>query len=106
MNWPHETVNRVLPATAEHWVCFFGTLFAEIEQAGDQLAKLSVNYTMGDYKKPIECRHYPLCQGLQTVSRGIPPSFSGTHAIVLQKEAESICSECHDFDPKNMAEVA
>ena len=66
----------------------------------------AVSHVMGEHRKPIECRHYPLCQGLQTVSRDIPASFSGTHAIVLQREAESICGHCHDFEPKDMAGVA
>jgi hypothetical protein len=61
---------------------------------------------MGDHRKPIECIHYPLCQDLETVSRDIPTSFSGMHAIVMQREAESICSECHDFQAKDMAGAA
>jgi hypothetical protein len=61
---------------------------------------------MGDYKKPIDCRHYPICQDLETVSRDIPASFSGIHAIVMQREAESICDKCHDFEPKDLAGAA
>jgi hypothetical protein len=61
---------------------------------------------MGDHRKPIECIHYPLCQDLETVSRDIPPSFAGMHAIVIQREAEPICSECHDFQAKDMAGAA
>jgi hypothetical protein len=52
---------------------------------------------MGDHRKPIDCKHYPLCQGLQALHRDIPTSFSGTHAIVLQREAECICEKCRDF---------
>jgi hypothetical protein len=40
------------------------------------------------------------------VSRDIPTSFSGIHAIVLQREAESICEKCHEFEPKEMAGAA
>ena len=61
---------------------------------------------MGDYKKPIDCRHYPICQDLETVSRDIPTSFSGMHAIVMQREAEPICDKCRDFEPKDLAGAA
>ena len=61
---------------------------------------------MGDYKIPIDCRHYPICQDLETVSRDIPASFSGMHAIVMQREAESICDKCHGFEPKDLAGAA
>ena len=58
---------------------------------------------MGDHRKPIECRHFPLCQKLKTVVLDIPASFSGLHGIVLQREAESICGNCHSFEPEDMA---
>jgi hypothetical protein len=61
---------------------------------------------MADDKRNIECRHYPLCQNLETVGRDIPPSFSGIHAIVLEREAESICDKCHDFEPEDLAGTA
>ena len=61
---------------------------------------------MEDKRKPIECIHYPLCQDLKTVGRDIPTSFSGMHAIVMQREAEPICSECLDFQEKDMAGAA
>jgi hypothetical protein len=65
-----------------------------------------MEHIMGDYRKPIDCRHYPICQDLETVSRDIPASFSGIHAIVMQREAESICDKCHDFEPKDLAGAA
>jgi len=61
---------------------------------------------MGDYKKPIDCVHYPSCQDLETVSRDIPASFSGLHAIVLQREAGAICVKCQDFESKDLAGAA
>jgi hypothetical protein len=61
---------------------------------------------MVDSKKPIDCIHYPLCQDLETVSRDIPASFSGLHAIVLQKEARSICIKCQNFKSKDLAGAA
>lgn len=61
---------------------------------------------MGDCNKPIDCMHYPLCRDLESVSRDIPASFSGMHAIVLQREAESICGKCLDFEPKDLAGAA
>ena len=61
---------------------------------------------MRECRKPIECIHYPLCQDLETVSRSISPSFSGMHAVVMQREAEPICSECHNFESKEMEGAA
>jgi hypothetical protein len=68
--------------------------------------KLPVRHIMGEHRKPVDCKRYPLCQDLETVSRDIPTSFSGIHAIVLQREAESICEKCHEFEPKEMAGAA
>ncbi len=61
---------------------------------------------MGDYRKPIDCRHYPICQDLETVSRDIPASFSGLYAIVLRREARAICVKCQYFEPKDLAGAA
>ncbi|UCG21047.1 MAG: hypothetical protein JSU80_00125 [Deltaproteobacteria bacterium] len=61
---------------------------------------------MGDYQKPRDCVHYPSCQDLETVSRDIPASFSGLHAIVLQREARAICLKCQYFEPKDLAGAA
>ncbi|MEJ2431120.1 MAG: hypothetical protein P8075_19715 [Deltaproteobacteria bacterium] len=61
---------------------------------------------MVDSKKPADCIHYPLCQDLDTVKRDIPASFSGLHAIVLLKEARSICINCQHFEPKDLAGAA
>jgi hypothetical protein len=41
-----------------------------------------------------------------TSSEAIPASFSGMHAIVMQREAESICDKCHGFEPKDLAGAA
>jgi hypothetical protein len=61
---------------------------------------------MEEYQKPMDCRHYPSCEDLKAVTRDIPASFSGTHALVLQREAEPICDTCHDFERKDMAGAA
>jgi hypothetical protein len=61
---------------------------------------------MVDDKKPIDCAHYPSCQEVATVSRHIPVSFSGLHALVLQREAESICLKCQCFESKDLAGAA
>jgi len=61
---------------------------------------------MVDSKNPSDCRHYPLCQDLETVKRDIPASFAGLHAIVLQKEARAICTNCQYFEPKDLAGAA
>ena len=61
---------------------------------------------MVDSKKPLDCMHYPLCQDLETVKRDIPASFSGLHALVLQREARAICVNCQDFESKDLAGAA
>lgn len=61
---------------------------------------------MVDSKNPIDCIHYPLCRDLETVSREIPASFSGLHAIVLQREARAICVKCQNFQSKDLAGAA
>ena len=61
---------------------------------------------MVDSKKPVDCIHYPLCQDLERVKRDIPASFSGLHAIVLQRKARAICVNCQYFRPKDLAGAA
>ena len=61
---------------------------------------------MVDSKKPVDCIHYPLCQDLDRVKRDIPASFSGLHALVLQREARAICVNCQHFRPKDLAGAA
>jgi hypothetical protein len=61
---------------------------------------------MVDSRKPSDCIHYPLCQDLEKVSRDIPASFSGLHAIVLQREARAICVKCQDFESRDLAGAA
>jgi hypothetical protein len=61
---------------------------------------------MVDSKKPLDCRHFPLCKDLETVKRDIPASFSGLYAIVLQREARTICISCQCFEPKDLAGAA
>jgi len=61
---------------------------------------------MVDSKKPLDCMHYPLCQDLERVKRDIPTSFSGLHAIVLQREARAICVKCQHFEQKDLAGAA
>jgi hypothetical protein len=50
--------------------------------------------------------HYPLCEDLDRVKRDIPASFSGIHAIALQRKARAICMECKYFEPKDLAGAA
>jgi len=61
---------------------------------------------MVDSKKPAQCMHFPLCQYLERVTNEIPASFSGLHAIVLQREARAICLKCQYFEPKDLAGAA
>ena len=58
------------------------------------------------FRNPIDCKHYPLCRDVEMVARTIPASFSGLHAIVLQRKAEVLCCECRNFETKEMSETA
>jgi hypothetical protein len=61
---------------------------------------------MVDSKKPSDCINYPSCKDLETVKRDIPASFSGLHAIVLQRKAQAICLNCQHFESKDLAGAA
>lgn len=59
---------------------------------------------MQQRRSPTDCKNYPLCENLKTLVKEIPPDLFITKTIVLQKEAESLCSVCDDFEPKDMVD--
>ena len=50
--------------------------------------------------KPVDCKHYPFCEPLQTRVRDLPQDLIITRVVVLQREAELICRECLAFEPE------
>lgn len=59
---------------------------------------------MQQRRSPTDCKNYPLCENLKALVKEIPPDLFITKTIVLQKEAESVCSVCNDFEPKDMVD--
>jgi len=55
-------------------------------------------------RRPVDCNHYPLCEHLKTLVSEIPPDLFVTKTIVLQKEAERLCAQCDDFEPRETPE--
>ena len=55
---------------------------------------------MGKRRNPVYCKHFPLCEHLKTLVGKLSPKSLDTNTIVLVEEAEALCSECDDFEPK------
>ena len=53
-------------------------------------------------RDPEDCKHYPLCKHLQTRARDMPTVLL---LIAMQIEADSVCGECHDFEPNEKLEM-
>jgi hypothetical protein len=61
---------------------------------------------MKNPRKPAYCKHYPLCEPLKTLVGKLSLRFLDTYTSVLPKEVESICSECSDFQPREMSSIS
>ena len=55
---------------------------------------------MDESRRPTDCSSYPLCEHLKSVLENVPGELVITRTIVLQREAESVCAHCEDFEPK------
>ncbi len=55
---------------------------------------------MPEQRKPTDCLFYPLCKHLEPMVREVLTDSHSTKTIVLQSEAESVCPQCPDFEPK------
>ena len=55
---------------------------------------------MPEQKKPTDCSFYPLCKHLEPMVRETLTDPHSAKTIVLQREAESVCPQCPDFEPK------
>ena len=53
-------------------------------------------------RKPENCLHYPLCEPLKTLIGQLSLELLDTYTDLLPKEAESVCSQCDDFQHKEM----
>lgn len=59
---------------------------------------------MHKLRRLVDCNHYPLGEHLKTLVAEIPPDLFVTKTIVLQKEAEQLCAQCNDLEPKETQE--
>jgi len=55
---------------------------------------------MSESRRPADCKSYPFCEHLKSVLEMVPGDLVITRTIVLQREAESVCDQCPDFEPK------
>ena len=53
-------------------------------------------------RKPENCKYYPLCEPLKTLVGQLSLKLLNTYTDLLPKEAESVCSQCDDFQRKEM----
>jgi hypothetical protein len=61
---------------------------------------LELRYIMTELRKPMDCMFYPACEPMKELLRGMPVSLVLTRTVLLQREAESICAQCPDWEPK------
>jgi hypothetical protein len=57
---------------------------------------------MADERAPADCKHYPLCEPLRTLIGQLSLKLLDTYTAILTTEAESVCSRCDDFEPREM----
>ena len=55
---------------------------------------------MPEQRKPTDCSFYPLCKHLEPMVSEMLTDPHSAKTIVLQREAESVCPQCPDFEPK------
>lgn len=55
---------------------------------------------MSDSIRPADCKSYPFCEHLQSVFEKVPGDLAITSTIVLQREAETVCAQCSEFEPR------
>ena len=61
-----------------------------------------MNVTMGDDRNLANCKHFPLCEPLKTLVGQLSLKLLDTYKDLLPKEAESVCSQCVDFQRREM----
>jgi len=57
---------------------------------------------MGERRSPTHCRHFPFCEPLKTLVGKLSLRLLDTYSNILPIEAELICSQCDDFDRREM----
>jgi hypothetical protein len=55
---------------------------------------------MIENRRSADCMGYPFCEHLKSVLENVPGDLVITRTIVLQREAESVCAHCEDFEPR------
>ena len=57
---------------------------------------------MADERAPAQCKYFPLCEPLRTLIGQLSLKPLDTYTALLTMEAESVCSRCDDFEPREM----
>jgi hypothetical protein len=55
---------------------------------------------MAELRKPMDCVFHPGCEPMKELLRDIPVSLVLTRTVLMQREAESICAQCLDWETK------
>jgi hypothetical protein len=57
---------------------------------------------MEKLRNPAHCKHHPLCEPIKTLVSSLSLTPLDTHTGLLPKDAESICSQCNEFERREM----
>jgi hypothetical protein len=73
----------------------------KIRLSGENIMPESVRASdLAELRKPMDCMFYPACEPMKELLRDIPVSLVLMRTVLLQREAESICAQCPDWEPK------
>ena len=60
---------------------------------------------MGKTRTPTYCKHFPFCEPLKTLVGKLSLRLLDTYTNILPMEAEIICSQCDDFERREMSRL-
>ena len=55
---------------------------------------------MGEIRRPADWKYYPTCKHLDVLFSRSPETGSQRDYVVLPKDAEPICRQFEDFEPR------
>ena len=53
---------------------------------------------MDNSRSPTDCKHFPLCESLKTLTGKLSLKLLDTYTGILIREARQICSQCNDYE--------
>ncbi len=53
-------------------------------------------------RNPAQCKFYPLCEPVKTLAGKLALRLLDTYTSILPKEVELLCSQCDDFERREM----